>query len=344
MTKAPRAKSADRGVTHASAEEPIIMAEPPKPVDHPDGSAETSAAPSLTHPALTHPDKLLYIREGFSKQAVAEYYEAIADWILPHIVGRPLSLVRCPDGWEPGTECFFQKHAGSMTLPAAISRLRVSGREELLMIEDLAGLIGLVQIGVLEIHPWGATAKAIERPDRLILDLDPDEGVAWHRVVEAALDLRGRLQRLGLECLAKTTGGKGLHLVIPVRPELAWTGAKNFTKAIVEAAVRDAPRDYTGTPSKAARRGKIFIDYLRNARGATAVAAYSTRARAKATVSAPLSWTEVTPEIIPTGFTIETLPQRLAALDADHSPDPWAELEEIAKQRVTAGMREAVGL
>ncbi len=208
------------------------------------------------------------------------------------------------------------------------------------MMKDLAGLIGLVQVGVLEIHPWGSTVPHIEKPDRLILDLDPDEAVEWSRVVAAALELRDRLKALGLESLPKTTGGKGLHIVIPIRPDIAWPEAKAFAKAIVMAAVADAPNDYIGTMSKAARRGKIFIDYLRNARGATAVCAYSTRARAKAPVSTPLAWSEVSPAIRSTHFTVETLPRRLAQL----ANDPWSDLTAIGRQRVTAKMRAALGL
>jgi bifunctional non-homologous end joining protein LigD len=209
----------------------------------------------------------------------------------------------------------------------------------MLHVEDVAGLVGLVQIGVLEIHPWGSTIERPEQPDRLIFDLDPEEGLPWERIVEGALAMRQTLTALGLESFAKTTGGKGLHVVVPLTPKLDWDTAKEFSKAAAELLVAAAPTRYTTTLAKKARHGKIFIDYLRNGRGQTAVGAFSTRARAGAPVSAPLSWQEVENGVRSDAFSTATLPDRLAALPAD----PWAGFFEV-KQQVSAAVRRKLGL
>ncbi len=226
---------------------------------------------------------------GITKLDLARYYADVADWALPHLAHRPLSLVRAPTG--VGGELFYQKHAGS-SVPEAVTRIEIDG-ETHLAIEDLAGLLSLVQIGVLEIHPWGSTIDKLEQPDRVTFDLDPDEGLPWSRVTEAALEIRDVLAGLGLQSFVKTTGGKGLHVVVPLTPRLGWDEVKNFTKAVADDMAARHPQRYTANQSKRARQGRIYIDYLRNARGATAVGAYSTRARPGATVSTPLSWSEV---------------------------------------------------
>ena len=202
-------------------------------------------------------------------------------------------------------------------------------------IEDLAGLLSLVQIGVLEIHPWGSTVDKLEQPDRITFDLDPDEGLAWQRVTEAALDTREMLAGLGLQSFVKTTGGKGLHVVVPLMPRLGWDEVKAFTKAVVEDMAKHHPERYTANQLKRMRRGRIYLDYLRNGRGATAVAAYSTRARPGATVSTPLFWDEVEAGIRPEGFTVTTIPARLAGLKSD----PWAEIGKLHQTISTATLR-----
>ena len=190
----------------------------------------------------------------------------------------------------------------------------------MLVIDDLAGLITLVQAGVIEIHPWGSTLEHLEQPDRLIFDLDPGEDVPWSAVVEAALDVRARLDGLGLKSFVKTSGGKGLHVMVPITPSTGWDEAKEFTKSIADAMANDRPDRYLAIMTKAARRGRIFVDYLRNARGATAVGPYSPRALPQASVSTPLDWDELSDRIRADHFKIDNLRQRLNGLKRD----PWA--------------------
>jgi bifunctional non-homologous end joining protein LigD len=285
---------------------------------------------------LSNEDKILYPGSGFTKLDLARYYETVAAHALPHLAHRPLTLVRCPEG--EGKACFFQKHIGS-GVPEAIGTVDVPEKDgstgAYLVIEDLPGLIGLVQMGVLEIHPWGATADDLEHPDRLVFDLDPDVGLSWDRIVEAALALRKLLGELGLETFAKTTGGKGLHVVLPVKPELGWDDAKGFTKAIADAFAEAEPERYTAVMSKRARKGRLFIDYLRNGRGNTSVGAFSTRARPGATVSVPLSWAEVEAGVRSDAFTIETVPERLRKL----RKDPWPGWDKACTQSLAAAVK-----
>jgi bifunctional non-homologous end joining protein LigD len=191
--------------------------------------------------------------------------------------------------------------------------------EEAIVIHDLRGLINLAQANVLEIHPWGARIDDIDHPDTLIFDLDPGEGLAWPNVIEAAREVRRRLQDLGVESYVKTSGGKGLHVVSHLEPSADWDELKSFAHNIALAMERDEPSKYISTMAKKARGGKIFVDYLRNGRGATAVAAYSTRARPGAPVSTPVSWDELGPAVTPARFTVENIGRRLAALKSD----PW---------------------
>jgi bifunctional non-homologous end joining protein LigD len=270
---------------------------------------------------LTHPDRVFWPDAGLTKQGLAEYYMDIADRILPHIVGRPLSLMRCPSGIEEA--CFFQKHAWSGMSKAVRRRTITDG--EVVFIDDLDGLLALVQSGVLEIHPWGSTLRSVEKPDRLTMDLDPADDVPWTALIEAASEVRERLFDLGLESFVKTTGGKGLHVVVPLKPKADWNEAKAFAEALARDMASDSPDRYVATMARRARKDRIFIDYLRNGRGATAVAAYSTRARPGAPVSTPLAWNELSASVRPNHFTVANLPTRLAHLKTD----PWADLSEI---------------
>ncbi len=282
---------------------------------------------------LSHPDRVLYQEQGITKLGLATYYVEIADWILPHVAHRPLSLFRCPEGQK--NDCFFQKHVRPGT-PEALGRVEITERskkQQYLVVESAAGLVALVQMGVLEIHPWGARSDDVERPDRLVFDLDPGPGVPWSRVIEAAHQVRDRLDRLGLACFVKTTGGKGLHVVVPLRRRAAWPEAKAFAKAVAERMAGDLPTQFTTTMAKAARPGKIFLDYLRNDRGATSVAPFSTRAKPGAPVSTPLAWEELRPAIRSDHFTVENLPRRLASL----SGDPWEGFTDV-RQSLTASV------
>ena len=271
---------------------------------------------------ISHPDKVLYPDQGITKRELAEYYEAVAEWMLPHMTNRPLSLLRCPEG--TGGQCFFQKHPGPGAFPT-LRRIPIrekSKTEDYLVVDDAAGLVALAQMGVLEIHAWGSRADHVENPDRLIFDLDPDPAVAWARVLQAARRVRELLEGLGLKSWVKTTGGKGLHVVVPIQPSVAWSEAKMFCGVVAKRLVADDPDRYIATMSKAARKGKIFIDYLRNDRGATSVAPYSTRARENAPVSVPLAWDELTSRLKSDRFNIRNLRRRLDGLQGD----PWKEL------------------
>ena len=289
------------------------------------GQAPPAASPMATileEAYLTHPDRVLWEDEGITKLGLAEFYTEIADWILPHIVNRPLSLLRCPGGSQK--ECFFQKHAWAGLDEDLIQRVRV-GDDEAVAIQDLGGLLALVQAGVLEIHPWGSTLTNPEKPDRLVFDLDPGEGVSWDAVVQGAIDVRDYLQDLNLVSFVKTSGGKGLHVVVPLRPKASWDEAKAFAAGVAAAMTKASPALYTNTMAKRARTGRIFIDYLRNGRGATAVAAYSTRARAGAPVSTPLAWQELPTIRSGNQYRIGNLAARLSYLQ----DDPWAEFGDV---------------
>jgi bifunctional non-homologous end joining protein LigD len=226
---------------------------------------------SLAGVRLTHPERVLYPETGLTKRGLAEFYVGIADWILPHLVGRPTTLVRCPDGLAG--ECFYQKHTGYWA-PASLRRVHIAEKRktgQYLVVDDLAGLVGLVQIGILEIHTWNATSDRLERPDRLVFDLDPGDGVPWDAVVTAARLVRERLRDHGLESFVKTTGGKGLHVVAPIDPGPELGGAcGRFAREVAEALAREAPDAFVATMTKARRHGRIFVDWLRNVRGATA--------------------------------------------------------------------------
>jgi bifunctional non-homologous end joining protein LigD len=274
---------------------------------------------------LTHPDKVLYPDQGITKIELADYYAAVADVMLPHVANRPITMVRCPTGQEK--KCFYQRHAGS-GVPEQVSEVRVPGFDEpYLYIKDTAGLIALVQMGVLEIHPWGVTTAHPDRPDRIIFDLDPAEELSFGAVVRAAHDVRERLAALGLVSFVKTTGGKGLHVVLPIEPA-DWPAAKAFAKALSESMASVAPERYLTRISKAERSGRIFIDYLRNDPTSTAVGAYSTRSRKGAPVALPLGWDEVTVALDPSAFTVRSVP----ALIAGRKADPWAGLLETRQQ------------
>lgn len=286
-----------------------------------DGSDQVAETARRDVP-LTHPDRLYWPESGVTKEGLAEYYALVWPRIAPFIVDRPLALLRCPEGHEK--TCFFQKH-GWRGMRKDIIQIRDPKDDEALVgIHDLAGLLSLVQGAALEIHPWGSRAGDLERPDMVNIDLDPGPGFAWERVIDAAFEVRQRFQDMGLEGFVKTSGGKGLHIVAPLKPKAHWPEVKAAMKALADSMSADSPAHYVSTISKAKRQGKILIDYLRNGRGATAVAPYSTRARAGAPVSMPLAFDELGPGILPNHFTVENVPARLAGLDSD----PWADFRK----------------
>ncbi|HEX2113215.1 MAG TPA: DNA ligase D [Alphaproteobacteria bacterium] len=321
---------------------PSISRDKPKPVTKsakPAARAVKGGTDEIAGVVLTHPARVLYAEQGLTKRDLAAYYVAVADAMLPHLAGRPLSLVRCPEG--EGKACFYQKHPGN-SAPPALRRIKIeegSGTNEYVVVDDAAGLVALVQMGVLEIHPWGSREKHLEKPDRIIFDFDPAPDVDWSRVVAATAEMRERLRQLGLESFLKTTGGKGLHVVAPIAPRQEWPEVKAFTKALAAAMEHDTPGAYTTVMSKRERRGKIFIDYLRNDRGSTAIAPYSTRARAGAPVAMPIPWAALKPSLKPSDLTVLTVPKRLKAARSN----PWAEIDKL-RQGITAKARAAVGL
>jgi bifunctional non-homologous end joining protein LigD len=282
----------------------------------PPAAAAPQAASKPTYP-ITNPEKVLYPESGITKRELLDYYALVADRMLPHVANRPLSLVRAPNGI--GKQTFFQKHPGKGT-PAGLRSIDIREREGKLpysVIDDENGLFGLVQLGVLEVHTWGSRADDFERPDVLVFDLDPDEGLEYAAVIQAARTVRRIFEQAKLESFVKTTGGKGLHVCIPVAPDLAWEQVRAFTGHVAEAMVTDAPSLYLATATKAKRKGKIFIDYLRNGRGATFIAPYSTRARERAPIAVPLEWDELSPSLPPNHFTVRNIEARLARLERD---------------------------
>jgi bifunctional non-homologous end joining protein LigD len=314
-----------------------IAREQPEPIA-PAVARQDNANAIIAGVKISHASRVLYPENGITKLELARYYEEIADWILPHVALRPLTMVRCPEDYR---NCFYQKHIEE-NFPPSFKRIfikerRASGRY--VLIDSLSGLISLVQMGVLEIHTWGCRADHVEEPDQLIFDLDPDVDLPWRSVIEAARRLRGRIRELGLEAFVKTTGGKGLHVVVPIFPEERWDTVKQFTKDLAESIAREAPDRYLITMSKAQRAGRLFIDYLRNGRGATAVAAYSTRARAGAPVSVPLRWEELTEKLRPDAFTVRNLRQRLKAL----RKDPWEKFQ-ASRRSIRPALRRVVEL
>ena len=239
---------------------------------------------------VTHPDKVLFAEQGITKRDLIEHYIKVADRMLPHIVDRPISLVRCPDG--EGGECFFQKHA-SKGFPdefRAVPIRESAGKRDYLYIEDLQGLIAAVQMGALELHLWGTHVGDVERPDRMVFDFDPDEAVDFAMVKQAAIEMRKRLKQLGLESFPMATGGKGIHVVVPLTLGHSWDQHRDFAEALARLMADEEPDRFIANMSKAKRKGKIFVDYLRNTRGATAIAPYSSRARKGAPFAFPLSW------------------------------------------------------
>ncbi|MEO8486987.1 MAG: DNA ligase D, partial [Betaproteobacteria bacterium] len=288
--------------------------------------------------AISNPDKPYFPDVGLAKIDIARYYEAMAARILPHIKDRPLSLVRCPDGWNG--QCFYQKNADP-AVNAAVARIEVpekNGTATYMGASTAAALVSLVQWGVIEIHPWGSRKPKLGRPDQLIFDFDPDDAVPWKDLVTAVELLRTLLRELDLTGFLKTTGGKGLHVVLPIRATLEWDEAKAFTRAVADFMVRTFADRFVATVSKERRKGRIFIDYLRNAEGATAIAPYAVRARAGAPVSMPIHWDDLAKDVRFDHFNVANAAQHLAR----RKRDPWAEFAKTT-QTITRAHRKRMG-
>jgi len=304
-------------------------------------SASASDAAQVEGIAISNPDKLYFPDAGITKIEVARYVAQAASRMLPHVAGRPLSLLRCPEGWQG--ECFFQKHAPP-SLSREVGRVEIpesgGGKGTYAEVHSAAGLVALVQWGVIEVHLWGSRMPRIDRPDRLILDFDPDDAIGWETLVEGVKAMRKLLGEIGLPSFVKTTGGKGLHVVAPIRATVDWTVAKGFTRAIAELMANSFPDRFVATMSKARREGRIFIDYLRNAEGSTAIAPYGLRARAGAPVAMPIEWSELDAgvDLRRDHFNLRNVETRLAA----KHPDPWAGFAN-SPPALTQAMRKRVG-
>jgi bifunctional non-homologous end joining protein LigD len=298
--------------------------------------SEEKEPASVAGLTITHPDRVLYPEPRITKLDVARYYETIATWVVPHVAGRPLTLVRCPAGLA--AECFFMKHS-KVWAPAPLRRVRIQEKKkvgEYLVADDLPGIVGLVQMGVLEIHTWNSTSDDVERPNRIVIDLDPGERVTWPKVVSAARVVRRALEALELECFVKTTGGRGLHVVAPLAPHADWSACLDFARALSEAIEASDPALYTTQFAKAGRENRILLDYLRNNRTNTSIAAYSTRARAGAPVSVPLAWDELTTALKPSSYTMTAVTRRLERLSRDPWAAYWRSRQKLTDQRLRA--------
>ncbi len=300
-----------------------------------DTTAEPKAKP--TAPKVSNPDKVLYSKAGITKQDLADYYHFIAPHMLPYVQRRPLTLVRCPHGHTKN--CFFQKHlnsgSGKALKPVAIAEKK--GTSDYPYITDPQGLIDLVQLGTLEIHAWGSTIDDVEKPDVLVFDLDPDEGISWDELKYATVELREFLKQIGLESFVRTSGGKGLHVVVPVTPTQEWDDAKAFCKAVAQRMADKQPNRYVANMSKAKRKNKIFVDYLRNGRGATAICNYSTRGKPHAPVATPLEWNELIELDSAQAYRLDNIRKRIESLNRD----PWEGFFDM-EQAVTKNVLDKI--
>ncbi|RQX83128.1 DNA ligase D [Burkholderia anthina] len=301
-----------------------------------DGDA--AAPDSLGGVRITHPERVLDPQSGTRKIDLARYWQRVAPWLLPDLKGRPVSLVRAPG--DIAGELFFQKHAERREIPFVTQHEGLDpGHGPLLSIDSVDALLGAAQMGTVELHTWNAHASNIERPDRIVFDLDPDPALPWRTMIDAAQLVRGLLDELGLVSFCKTSGGKGLHVVVPLTRHAGWDDVKDFSRAVAQHVAGTLPERFTATMGPRHRRGKIFVDYLRNGRGASTIAAYSVRARPGMGVSVPLEWDEVPQTTGGAQWTIDTLHARLDALKRD----PWEGYAK-ARQRITAAMRARLGV
>jgi bifunctional non-homologous end joining protein LigD len=283
---------------------------------------------------ISNPGRVVYPELGLTKADLVRYYDRVAERMLPHVVNRPLTLVHCPDGLRK--PCNYMRHR-RVWGPDVLKRVRIQEKTkvgEYLAVVDVAGIIALGQMGIIEIHTWNSTIADVERPNRIVWDLDPGPKVAWPRIVEAASAVRQMLDTLGLQSWTKTTGGRGIHVVAPLTPDRQWDECLAFAKAVAEALTLSDPSLYTTSFAKAGRERKILIDYLRNNRTNTSVAAFSARARPGATVSMPVSWRQLTARLRPESFTVVTAPGKRAA-------DPWRD-DFTTRQKISRVAFDAI--
>jgi bifunctional non-homologous end joining protein LigD len=306
-------------------------------------AAKTTAAKTATRTTtpsevasvrISHPDRVIDKSTGTRKIDLVRYYESIADWMLPHLQDRPVSLVRAPE--DIGGELFFQKHSQKLSIPNVTQHPGLDpGHPPLITVETIEALVGAAQMGTVEFHTWNALAANIEKPDRMVFDLDPDAALGWERMIEAAQLTRSLLDELGLKSFCKTSGGKGLHVVVPLAKQAGWDEVKDFSQAVAQHMATTLPKQFSAKMGAQNRKQKIFVDYLRNNRGSSTVAAFSARARPGLGVSVPLSWDEVAATTGGDQWTIANLHERLA----DLARDPWADYAKT-RQRITAAMKK----
>jgi bifunctional non-homologous end joining protein LigD len=285
---------------------------------------------------ISHPDRVMYPDLQLTKLDLAKYYESIGDWVLPHVRGRPLTLVRCPTGLA--APCFFMKHS-KVWAPPALRRVDIQEKTkigEYLIADSVAAIVSLVQMGVLEVHTWNSRIDRVEQPDRIVFDIDPGPEVSWRAVCDAARVVRGALEALDLRSFVKTTGGRGLHVVVPLAPRADWSECLAFARGLAAQIAATDPATYTTTFRKAGRERLLLIDYLRNNRTNTSIAAYSMRAKPHAPVSVPVRWSELGQRLDAARLTVKTVPARLA-----RGTDPWAEYWTCRQQLTRARLRAA---
>ncbi len=306
--------------------------------DAPRKSAPSKRAQSeIAGVRISHPDRVIDKSSGASKLDLVRYYESIAGWMLPHLRERPVALVRAPEGI--GGELFFQKHSQKRAIAHVAQHEGLDpGHPPLITIDTLAALVGAAQMGTVEFHTWNAIASNIEKPDRVVFDLDPDPSLGWERMIEAAQLTRSLLDELGLKSFCKTSGGKGLHVIVPLAKQAGWDEVKEFSQAVAQHMAATLPQYFSAKMGAQNRKKKIFIDYLRNARGASTVAAFSARARPGLGVSVPLAWNELERTTSGDQWNIRNVRERVDGLESD----PWADYAKT-RQRITAAMKKRLG-
>jgi len=290
-------------------------------VRSPDTRAKRATRHDRAQFRLTHPDRVMFTSPELTKRDLFDYYLSVSERMLPAIHRRPISLVRCPGGLRG--PCFFQRNP-SPGFTDAVQTATVGGKQ-IVFVEDLRGLMSLVQMNVIEIHAWGAIIDDVDRPDQIVFDLDPGAGVDFKRIARAAQQVRERLKEQRLESFVRTSGGKGLHVVVPLKPKAGWVDVKAFAENLSRAFATELPKEFVDVPGADKRRGRIFIDYLRNSRSASSVASYSVRAREGAGVATPLSWEELPKLKSAAQFTVSNLHARLQKL----KKDPWRDFAKL---------------
>jgi bifunctional non-homologous end joining protein LigD len=330
-TAAKRASKASRKATDSADD---AAAEPAQTAAPRASKGKGATSQTVAGVRISHPDRMIDKHTDTRKIELVRYYESVADWILPHLLDRPVSLVRAPE--DIGGELFFQKHAQKLSIPHVTQHEGLDpGHAALITIDSVDALVGAAQMGTIELHTWNAVASNIEKPDRVVFDLDPDPALGWERMIEAAQLTRTLLDELGLVSFCKTSGGKGLHLVVPLAKQAGWDEVKDFSQAVAQHMATTLPKYFAAKMGAQNRKGKIFVDYLRNNRGSSTVAAYSVRARPGLGVSVPIAWDEVGETTAGDQWTIANLHERLQTL----RKDPWAAYAKT-RQRITATMKK----